>query len=59
MFDNKNNRIGFYIWNEADIPSVVIGPSITLGYLEDSGNNIPLYFTKGSVSLNYVLLSTL
>jgi hypothetical protein len=58
MRDDVDNRIGFYIWNEGDIASITIGPSMTLNQIDDTGNFDLIGFAKGSISSNYLILST-
>jgi hypothetical protein len=59
MSDDVDNRIGFYIWNEGDIASIAIGPTMTLNQIDDTGNFALIGFAKGSISSNYLILSTL
>jgi hypothetical protein len=59
MRDDVDNRIGFYVWNEGDIASITIGPTMTLNQIDDTGNFYLIGFAKGSISSNYLILSTL
>lgn len=56
-YDDDNNGIGLYIWNEGDIASINPGSSLTLSYLQDTNNFFQTYFAKGSASSNYIVLS--
>jgi hypothetical protein len=58
-YDDDNNGIGLYIWNEGDIASINPGSSLTLSYLQDTNNFSQTYFAKGSASSNYIVLSIL
>lgn len=33
MYDSINNKIGYYIWNEIDIPTVTLSGSLVLGFI--------------------------
>jgi len=58
-YDNDRRRIGFNIWNEGDIASIITGSWLTLSYLESTLNFFQTYFAKGSASSNYIALSIL
>ncbi len=33
VYDKLNNGIGFYIWNEADIPTISMGSTLGFSYM--------------------------
>jgi hypothetical protein len=59
MSDDNSNRIGFYIWNEGDISSITIASPLSLNQIDNTGNYALIGIAKGSVALNYLILSSI